>query len=375
MRATSTFPRGTARARRSGVCRGAAAVSICATLLLPLGAQGGQSKVFGDWAVACDNTLRCEALGSQADPAGGGDESDEEPASEPVAFWLGRNAGPATALEARITVATQDGLIQPLTITVQGRRIRLAGGKDDVRLTPKQARELIALFADARRAEVTDGNSSWRLSLAGFKAAMLYIDEQQGRLETGDALVSKGDRPAAAVRKPAAPPVVRPATLPRQQAADAQLLPAILAEVKERECFDEVRDAAKPYTQLVRVSDRQALVLRECWRGPYQNSSQVWLANLDKPHEPRRLALPDADGAQNHDIADAEFSADDGRLYSRAKGRGIGDCIWTWQWVWTGTGFKLVDARESPLCKGFAGGAFGLRTWTATVESTAPAHR
>ena len=320
-------------------------------LLWPLvlaGAAQAQSFTFKDWAVACDNTRHCEATGFQA-----------ETADEPVQLWLARDAGPGTPVRARLAAESEAG---PLRLRLPGFATGPAG-KDDG-LPAADVAAFLARALDASEAEVTDGKKRFVLSLAGLKAALLKMDEVQGRLGSVDALVRKGPQPAARVPAALPVPVLRRVALPKAQPGDAALLPAILRAVRQRDCWNDMPDADGPATQIMRVSATQVVVMRECLRGAYQGSSALWLASDKPPYAPRRLPLPlpgqPTGGAD--DMATMPTLAD-GELSSWAKGRGVGDCGETATWAWNGRGFSLAEAAEAPLCRGFAGGGFALRTW------------
>lgn len=223
-------------------------------MLALAGASTAEAVRFGakDWEVACDNTRRCEAVGYQTDESG----------SAPVALWLGRDAGAGAALEAKLSVVTEDDKdAGPLTIVV---------GK---------------------------------LSLAGLKAALLKMDDQQGRVGTTTALVKPGTRAASTVLPPLPAPTVRALAMPPAQKGDERLLAAIAKTIPVGDCSVDFRSAESAYNS----------------------------------------------GA-----------------YRYAKGRGVFDCGGAWDWVWTAQGFQLVDVAESNLCRGMPGG-FMLREWTATV--------
>ncbi|HWW71277.1 MAG TPA: DUF1176 domain-containing protein, partial [Duganella sp.] len=141
-----------------------------------------------DWEVACDNTRACEAVGYQAD------EGD----SAPVALWLGRPAGAAGTVAAKLSViADNDAKVGPLTLRVG--QLTLTGLTSEAELTPAQIARLLPALLDAGFADVTDGKTKWRLSLAGMKAALLKMDDLQGRVGTVTALVKPGAKPAGVV--------------------------------------------------------------------------------------------------------------------------------------------------------------------------------
>ncbi|NJD05544.1 MAG: DUF1176 domain-containing protein [Methylococcaceae bacterium] len=320
--------------------------------LLPTPAAA-QSHIFKDWVVACDNTGHCEAVGYQA-----------EEAPPAVALWLGRDAGPGTTVHARLMAQPEGGGdVGPLTIRAGSTTAN--GIASDSELTAEQIGQLIPALRDAPAAEVTDGHAHWTLSLAGIKAALLYMDDQQGRVGTATALIKKGPKPDSAVPPAKPTPLVKVAKLPPQPAEGSALIAAVLKEVQERDCWTEMPDESDPFTQIAWLSADRVLVLRECMRGAYQGSSSAWIASAKPPHKPEPVQFPSEWGGSEDTISEAQF--EDGILASYAKGRGLGDCGSAHNWAWTGAGFVLVEATEAPFCRELPAGGFPLRTWTATV--------
>lgn len=326
-----------------------------ATLLLTTGLASAQVNLFKDWAIACDNTVHCEAVGFQPE-----DEFDN-----PVSLWLARDAGPDAPVTARLMAIAADGQ-DPVTLSITAGGVTLTGlaPEQDIPDTESLRRLLQAMLA-APNAVVSDGRRTWTLSLSGITATLLKMDDRQGRVGTPGALVRPGDASEASVPPPMPAPTVRAATLPTAQPGDEALIVPILAAVEDRSCWESEPDDAMVGTAIARLSDSELLVLRDCWRGPYQSAAGAWVAHDTPPYAPRRVLFPTADGATVDEVVNAEFA--DGELFSYSKGRGIGDCINTANWVWTGTDFALIHATEAPLCRGIAGGGFPLRTWTAEV--------
>lgn len=101
---------------------------------------------------------------------------------------------------------------RPGAVPVDGRTIALAadpGGKGSYR--PREPRSFLEAIVARRRADLV-GAAARRLaalSTAGAAAALLYMDERQYRVGTISALVRRGPKPAAAVPRPPALPVVK----------------------------------------------------------------------------------------------------------------------------------------------------------------------
>lgn len=329
---------------------------VAAALALVGATAGAAHFTIKDWEVACDNTRACEAVGYQAD------EGD----SAPVALWLGRPAGPAGAVAAKLTAINQDETaVGPLTLRIG--QLTLGGLTSEAELTAVQIARLLPALLDAAYADVTDGKTKWRLSLAGMKAALLKMDDLQGRVGTVTALVKPGTKPAAAVLPALPAPVLRGLATVAQRKQDAALLPLIARKLPKGGC-DEQPDligGGESQSEIYRLSATQVLLLIECGRGAYQSSFAVWTANDQAPYAARRARLTDADGAPDNELLNVSF--DKGELGSFAKGRGLGDCNMQATWLWTAEGFKLASASSARLCRGVPGG-YMLSDWSAQIK-------
>lgn len=318
-------------------------MAALAALSLPAAAWA-KTESYKDWAVACDNTRHCEANGTQA---ADGDN--------PVSLLLKRDGGPNAPLTGELIAAdADDGKAGPLTLRLGD--FKLSGLKTEQSLSAGQMAQLLPRMLNADAISLGDGKLQWTLSLAGLKAALLKMDEVQGRLGTPGALVKKGAKPEASVPPALPTPLLKPAAA-AVRPGDAALAAPILKAVRERGCWEDMPDAENPTIDVHRLSADKVLVLRECGRGAYQGGFSVWIANDKPPYRPALAKLADGDAAY---LMNAEFNQ--GVLSSYAKGRGIGDCNVSSAWAWTGGRFELMHAAEAPQCRGIPGGV-SLRSW------------
>lgn len=333
----------------------AALALACAAAMF--GAAPAQSQEYKDWSVACDNIKHCEAAGAQT----------EDGDSEPVSLWIARDAGPGTPLKAKIAVQREDEVpIGKLTLKIGKYVVR--GLEADTDLSPAQANAILTHALEADSAEISDDKTRWVLSFAGLKAALLKIDDVQGRIGTPGALLRRGNKPEASV--PAAKPVptLRAAPAPKGIAPGEKVRDAILAELKKSKdaCFEDLPDDDDPDASIHPISATQVLVVRDCWRAAYQSGIGVWIANAKPPYRPKRLTFPTPGGGTPDDtVSNGEF--DGVTMQGYGKGRGLFDCGAGWTWVWTGAQFELVEAWSGPLCRGMPGGGTQLRTWIANL--------
>lgn len=318
--------------------------------LSALSAAQAQVHEFKDWAMACDNRRHCGAIAYQS----------EESGSAPVTMWLSRDAGPHA--QVRIQFDTDDSEdAKSLTLQLGPRKMTGISLRKD--LSPADTAMVLAYVLEGEEIVLTEGRKRWQLSLSGSKAALLKMDDLQGRVGTPGALVRRGKAAESSVLPPIAAPKVTAAALPKTGTAEQGLLQPILNSIAPRECWEDLPDDRSPEQSISRVSATQVLVMRECGRGAYQGGSGIWLANSKPPFAPKRLVLPLPNGELDDYVMNASLDA--GRLSSFAKGRGINDCGSGFEWVWNGRSFELVEAWASPMCRGFPGGGFALRLWTA----------
>ncbi|MTV39277.1 DUF1176 domain-containing protein [Duganella radicis] len=324
-------------------------------LLLALGAltsfsATAQQFSFKDWVVACDNTRHCEAVGYQA-----------EGFEQPVTLWLARDAGGNAAVSARMDAQFEQDDTGPYTIRAGATVVSgiPVGGV----LSAAHIARLLPALKEADVALVADGRHEWELSLAGLKAALLKMDDLQGRVGTVTALSRPGAKPASAVPAALSAPVLRAQAVPSPRESDAKLLPAILKTLRDADCdADAPRAEYGRNSEIARLSATEVLVFLECTRGAYQAAYGIWRVNDKPPHKAVRILLPNVEGKTDDMLIEPYF--DKGVLGSFAKGRGLADCGSADQWLWTAEGFRLKESSIGPMCRGMPGGGLMLRLWT-----------
>jgi hypothetical protein len=206
-----------------------------------------------------------------------------------------------------------------------------------------------------------DGQSltigSSKVSLSGLAAALLVMDDVQGRVGNESALARPGPRPATAT--PAAPalPVLHaappPPALEGKDALIAAVRTAVAADLKASDCEDAAnQDDAQPLTR------SEALVMVGCIMGAYQGSALVYRVPRDAPGRARRVELPlpptaEADAAERRgELVAADYDPKAATLTFSAKGRGLADCGTSGSWVFDGADFKLEEYNYKGRCGG-----------------------
>ena len=313
-----------------------------------------ETRTFRDWTVTCGNNGDCTAFGTAADANG----------------WLRIfvPAGPDGQPVVDMGLWMSDGSVVP-TLTIDGQRFAPRLQDDVARLAGDRTRAAIDALASGRKATLTTGEGSLDVSVSGVSAALLWIDERQGRLDTVTALIRKGDAPAS--RVPAAPalPVVTPAPAVAQTGmkAGTALPDTVEAMGKVQECRGDTGFSPdfQSATQQYRLDADTVLWGVPCFMGAY-NTGYLYVLTDSAGASPRIVSLPTTGEAMETPI-NPDFDPATRRLSAFGKGRGIGDCGTVHEWVWTARGFVLARESEMERCMGVP-----VELWPQTWNSRTP---
>jgi hypothetical protein len=219
------------------------AFAAVAILLACQPASAAEQKDFRDWNASCDNLRDCNAYGFDASLSG--------------ATYLRIERGGAPFAPAKITLAldANDGVTFTLKFndpTLPGlpdNAISATKSEEDERrrvvLTDtvsaetligsiRKAEKIIITRQDPPSAKVKSDPVESEISMSGAVAALLWIDEQQKRLDTMTALIRKGDKPASAVPPQPKPPVIVQAKT-ASGTAPAKTAPALIAKGRDQD--------------------------------------------------------------------------------------------------------------------------------------------
>ena len=326
---------------------GAIAAMVCLPAL-----SHAEVFVFKDWAVSCDNTRGCEAAGFRAD---GSD-------SKPVMLWIAREAGAGALVRARLKVETANGArTGPFRLVADDKTLMAVAADAD--LDAKAFVRVLPSLLERPSVEVDFDGERYTLSLEGLKAALLKMDDLQGRIGTHGALVRKGLQDEHGVPPPLPAFLPHPAPNFALKSTDPALLKLVLPTLAA-DCNVAVSDGVDGADVAIhRVSDDQVIVLRECQRGAFQSGYAAWLVDDKPPYGAHRLDYPQADGSSRPLAMNAQWEGNGGSLRSISKGRAENDCGGDAFWTWTGRALELYNAHEAPLCRGMLGGGMTLRTF------------
>jgi len=313
-----------------------------------------ESKAFRDWNATCGNDGTCWAFGFTSGFNGGWVRIalDPGPDARPqvlFGYWPDGDAkGPAR-----------------IGLTIDGRNFAAdlnAASQDDAPIgqIPGDVRPVIDALAQGKVMTIR-GVSSQDISLHGAAAALLWIDEKQGRLDTPTALMRRGDKPASTV--PVAPDLPTVAAAPPVNQAgfgdQNQTLPAALRRLTEvGNCLKEsAMPAVSDMVMSARLDARTELWAVPCGSGAY-NLTHNWYLTGPGGRDPRPAALigtagPGADpNMPDNSTVNGEYDPGSRTLSSFAKGRGIGDCGTLQTWTWTGQRFVLTRESTMGECAG-----------------------
>ena len=320
-----------------------------------LGAQP-EYREIKDWVLACDNTRACFAKYVAADDgAGGGGYLSIE-----------REAGPTGALEVTI-VGDQDAspaLPGPGGPLLDGKPLGAFAWTRDAKtesltLRGAAAERFIRAIGDGARLAYGPGKGAPYVSLSGMKAALLAMDDDQGRLGGVTALARPGPKPASTVPPATPAPVIyarpTPDNLPNSAAFAAAVRKAEARVLKAHDCYAE--QAAQD--QAHALDGANAIVILGCMEAAYQGTVLVFEAPRDAPAKAHQLFMPleprlDPGDSTNSDgeYTEGDWDPKSAAFGQSAKGRGIADCGSSSTWTWTGQAFQLSDYDALVRCGG-----------------------
>lgn len=312
----------------------------------------GHLKTFSDWIVGCDNGRACQADALQP-------EGDFDAITMVVARAATAGAAPDISINTDQTVVA--------ALAADGRKlsIRTVAAAGVVSVFPQDSRIFVEAVRPAKRLGLLDakGVEIGHVSLAGFSAALLYMDDQQKRVGTVTALIRKG--PATSVPVPPPLPVIvspiAPKLLPlRLGKAD------IARETRSLEC--EAADSGNFETLYARLDARTSLALLPwpCGNGAYNYFAYALLIDQKGNVTAARFDAPAGMGEENdNSVVNADWDEATRRLSTYAKGRGLGDCGTMQSFAWDGNRFRLVEQSEMGECRGSVD---YITTWRAAVS-------
>jgi hypothetical protein len=342
----------------AGLALSAGAWTASAATAIPyapiLGAQPAYREIK-DWVLACDNTHACFAKYDAADdgPGGGGYLS------------VAREAGPAGALVVTLEGDQENSVLPgPGGPRLDGRPLAGYAWAKDAKagtwtLKGDAALRFVRAIGNGSKLTYSAAKAAPYVSLSGMKAALLAMDENQGRLGGVTALARAGPQPASAA--PAAPllPVVyaRPV---KDDLPNAAAFAAAVRKAAAKVLDDHACDADQASRDEAHALDAaNAIVILGCMEAAYQGSLLAFEAPRNAPGKARQLFMPleprlDSKDSTNSDgeYTEGAWDPKTAAFTQSAKGRGVADCGSSTTWTWNGQAFQLSDYNALARCGG-----------------------
>lgn len=345
--------------------RGVFLCAAFAAVFLALPAQA-DIRQFKDWLAVCDNLRNCAAYGFDVELSGGTFVKIERggaPGAAPKVMIAIDVPDKATQFTLAFDEADLPGLPkEPQSGTRHeddsyARAILTDASAVEAFLTGiRKAQKIVARRIDPPGATKSDTEKS-EISLSGAAAALLWIDDQQKRLDTVTAIIKRGSKPASAVPppQPAAPVVV--AAKPIAKPAPTAIPKAVINEAKEQ-C--DADDGERKTDDIHRLNDKLVLYVFLCESdsGAYNYAYNLITASTDRPGEASGLPLvlpPSIDKRSDipaQDMTNASADPKTMTISTFSKGRGIGDCGTESIWVFDGKAFRMTSFKMMPDCRG-----------------------
>lgn len=311
-----------------------------------------ERRVFSDWKAVCDNGGRCVAYSGLG--TGG---------------WLAvrMDAGPGARPEILMDLSAISGV--PIRLVIDGRSQTLtapAGDAAGFKVPAADVNATLTRLAAAREIRLIAPEFDGEIPTSGASAAMLWIDERQGRLETTTALLRRGDLPATtAPAAPVLPEVTAgPAISQTGFGDEGQTLPAALEALPAVKACRAETSFSEDISRAVmsaRLDASTELWAVPCFSGAY-NMGHDWYLTGPGGRNPRAATLPSADGEPSNGTVNGGYDAATRTISAFSKGRGLGDCGVASTWTWTGQAFVLTEESSMEDCQGMTAD-FWPTTW------------
>ncbi len=325
-----------------------------------VGPHPGDLKTYKDWIVGCDNLRSCQA--NVLGPDGGDDFL-------PLTIARGGKPGDPATLDIPLPDGTAAGT--RFTLRVDGKAIAAFAADKNGAAQLTMTRPMLAALLNGTKVDLVDakGASINSASLAGFAAALLFIDDKQRRVSTVGALKATGTKPDSTVSQPPSVPLI---AVPPTSARPPRKITVAQAT---RQIGDDAAvceySTHKVEPRSYRLDAGHTLVLVDypCGNGAYNYFTGVYVLDEAGPPRPAKFDLPPGMGEAGTDgtgeLTNGDWDPKTRTISSYEKGRGLGDCGATESYVWDGRRFRLTEQRAMGECRGSVD---YIRVWTAQVK-------
>jgi hypothetical protein len=337
------------------------ALAIFAGLAMP--AAASDFKQFRDWFAACDNLRNCSAYGFDAESLGGGISylrierggAADAPVKVTITAEMPKGSSFTLRFDSDLPGLPGEPQTGEQTDSEDTRRVTLAGS-ETLLASLRKAENILVARDNPPGKILKDDERLSSISMSGASAALLWIDDQQKRLDTLSATVRRGTRPASAVPPQPQPPVIVATRVTPDSKAPKP--PADLAAKARRACDD---DAKAKLEEGYSLAAGLFLYSFSCpdMSGAYNMHSVYFIVPAGQPQAARPVSFrwPVKVGDAEHDgeaitATNSSFDPQTMTLRTFSKGRGIGDCGTEESWVFDGKTFQLAELKLMSECKG-----------------------
>jgi len=337
---------------------------VCVVLIVTVQAAAAQLtpvqsyNSYRSWLAACDNTLACEVKGF--------DEQGDRRAEMVITRAAGARETPAVQIRAETKFALADVRIDGQPAGLKSPEWAISQDDDGTSIRSRSFPAIRAFIARLRNgAKLTLGADGAEIPLDGLIAALLRIDERQGRIGGITGLIKTGPAPAALVPNAPLIPIIpsRPIRATFASGEARHLIAAVRtsqrAIFKKEDCEDDLQpEQANAWA----LDGSRALVMIPCVMGAYQGSSLAFITPRKAGGTTAQVTAPLpylGDNPANTTVdmfTEGDFDPKTGTLAMSAKGRGLADCGMSASWIWDGAKFRLSALSNQDACGGLEPG-------------------
>lgn len=234
--------------------------------------------------------------------------------------------------------------------------------------------EFLDLVMEAKSLQLTFDPKAL-ISLRGMKAALLLMDDVQGRVNGMSAWIKRGDRAIWDVPPQPNVPVL-PEALPQPAALTREETSGLIDYGTWRVNTDSCSlDPMRREVSVSPLTDTKALLLVSCEMGAYNVIDLAFEVTREQPYVARGISLtlpftPPTINERQLELINAEYDAATGQLYTFGKGRGLGDCGSASRWQFDGNSFVLAEYAEESTCDAWHSSDDWPTLWVSQSRST-----
>ncbi len=323
------------------------------------GANGQTIRQFKDWRAMCDTSGNCKGVAVDTRR-----NNTEATYRLEIARKSGRDAYWTISF---VILGDEPRTYEPFHVSVdfepplqiepdEDYEISTRANTYDIISAPK-GNGLMALFARGNRAffnflNTKGQETAARFSLKGFQASLLWIDEQQNRLQS-PRLTGKVE-PAS---NQAGTGQVNPFTSGNSIILSPDRIPPAIEKLHfaDGECEPSDRPPLEGFGfESARVDKDNTLYLIPCFAGAYNVVYRAYLKSFNDTARQLLFArYSDETGwTGTKDLMNISYDTKTGTLAAFSKARGLGDCGSTSRYKWTGYAFKMTEYRYWDKCDG-----------------------